>query len=133
MEKNNTVQIGPRISPEAIEFYKKHFRNVSKGTAQIIEIFPAMYKIELRGMKGRFTQGERLLLLDMAKTNGNIGGDLGTIYAISNQKEPVEPKRLQKKLFALTSFQYAVLEIWAIAYWQGNHKKSEHVWIKELG
>ena len=127
--KNNKVQIGPRISPETMEFYKSNFKNVSMGTAHILDVFPVMYKTALFALKGKFTQAELLLLLDISK-EGHINFNN---VVDSNRKDPADSDKVKKKLDQITPFQYAVLGIWASAYWHGNHSKTDYVWIKELG
>ena len=136
----------PRIGDPAADFYRGHFSNLNAGLEYTADAFPALYRRTLHGLRGRFTRGELMLMVDVfnatALVPGMAGQHLGANVAdgISldrlDQKWEIDGEDLNAKISALTIFEAAVLEIWANGFWYRSHPAEPldiEAWIARLG
>lgn len=63
------IGIGPRINFASYEFFTKTFGNVNNGTKYLLDVFPALYNLTLREMKGIFTEEELRMMLEVVNSN----------------------------------------------------------------
>ena len=63
------IGIGPRINFASYDFFTKTFGNLNSGTKYILDVFPALYNLTLREMKGIFTEEELRMMLEVVNSN----------------------------------------------------------------
>jgi hypothetical protein len=137
-------KVGPEISEQAEKFYRENFANVNAGTAYVLGAFPGMYGRAMADMRGVFSRGELMLMLDVC--NGlwltpALAGEHITIQVADgmeidrlDEKWKIDKKQLLEKLQKLSTLHLACLEIWAEAFWgQEEHgNKQLEKWVKKL-
>lgn len=124
-------RIGPRIEPAVEEYLKTVSRSVNAGAEYAIQSFPPLYRRTLMELKGRFTEDELKLIIDVMKGTKLMPTHAGN-HLIANVEDGIALDGLDKKwganpkekLRELTVYQVAALEIWATSFWQAA--KSEH-------
>lgn len=127
-------KIGARITDQTAEFLRSTFGSINAGGEFIAGSFPALYQRTLRDMRGLFTLGELSLMLDIHNgtiLNPGLAGQ-HIMAAVrdsieldgAGEKWGVELATIMKKLSDLPVHSRSVLEIWACAYWSGDHHTS---------
>lgn len=123
--------VAPRIREGAKNWYAENFATTNAGVVFILESFPELYKRALLEIKGRFSREELLLIVDVynatALTPGMPMLDAQVSDGIAldslHKKWEIDGSELVKKITGLTSFQSAILEIWANGYWYAQPGK----------
>lgn len=123
--------VAPRIREGSKNWYGENFPTTNAGVVFVLESFPEIYKRALMEIQGRFTREELLLIVDVynatALTPGMPMVEAQVVDGMAldqlDQKWSVDRKSLVKKVQALTSFQSAVLEMWANGYWYSQPGK----------
>jgi hypothetical protein len=120
-------KIAPRISDQTAELLPELFGRLNTGAEFILDSWPGLYKRTLHGLKGKFTRGELLLMVDVM--NGTIltPGISGQHLAINvadgisldklNEKWEINGPELNAKIAGLSAFETACLELWIQAFW----------------
>ena len=127
MRKHN---IGPSISTNTVEFFGKNFSTVNAGASYALESFPTLYRRTLSKLKGTFAEEELGLIIDVFNKENltpSIAGQHLTVYcddglALDGNKRKVDPQKLNEKLYKLSIFDAAVLEVWAVSFYVTNAK-----------
>lgn len=117
----------PRLTDSTAEFFTGTFSSLNAGAEYVLQGFPALYKHTLRELKGKFTDGELKLMIDVFNSTALtpiMAGqqlDLQVLDGMEldglDQKWEVDKAELMAKVNALTIFQAACLEIWANGFW----------------
>jgi hypothetical protein len=121
----STVCVGPRIKEASAGFFAETFGNLNGGTKYILDVFPALYNLTLREMKGIFTEEELRILLEVVNSNENSFPGMGfpgkfmmkTIFwnlEMGNEyfTWKVDIKAIKDKFDRLTHFQALAFIIW---------------------
>ena len=134
MRKHN---IGPSISTNTMEFFGKNFKTVNAGASYALESFPVLYRRTLATMKGKFTEGELRLMLEVSNklplTPSIAGRHMaalcfdGIALDGTDNKWKVDPLEIDGKFKLLSDFEIAILEVWANSFWQGMPTKGKGV------
>lgn len=144
MDKKEIIKTAPRIPGAAAEWYPGLFESLNQGLEFIIEAFPTLYKRALDEIKGKFLEGELLLMVDVFNATYLLPQILGTHLDIQvsdgcaldglDQKWGVMKNPLLDKIAALTSFQAACLELFVVGFWHGGHweKMDPREYVKEV-
>lgn len=144
MARKNVSQA---VKAELPKFYSLMFADPNAGVAYVLEAVPAVMRRTIAyELKGRFTPGELQFMLDVM--NGTVltpelaGQQLAASCADSlklddaGNKWGVDQEVFLDKLYSLSAFQLAALEIWAKGYWEGRvwEEGEEGVarWLKML-
>lgn len=117
--------VTPRIREGTTDWYGENFSSANAGLVFALESFPELYKRGLLELKGRFTRGELLFIVDVYNATMLTPGmpmlDAQVSDGIAldglDKKWGIDGPALVKKVEGLTSFQATVLEIWANGYW----------------
>ena len=136
MQKKIKKNVSPRVFEETQEFYGQIFESINAGAEFILEAFPGLYQRTIHDLKGKFTRGELMLMIDvmngtaiMPQHSGfTIGANVADGIALDHlgEKWKVEAWPLNKKMADLTNFDRACLELWALAFWsQDDHSNIE--------
>ena len=134
MPKPDRKMVAPRLSPGLQKWILEHFDNLHAGASYILEAWPIAYRRTLLDIKGRFSEGELSLLIDVFNgtllTPGMAGQHLlvsasdGIALDSLHEKWNVEADGFLGRLHELTTFQATSLEIWARGFWiSGQHRK----------
>lgn len=128
MAKTGITKTAPRIADKSAEWYKSTFGSVNAGLEYILDAFPQIYRLTLNNLKGRFSRGELMLMIDV--NNGLIltpriaGQHLdaqvsdGIALDKLDEKWEIDGDVLNGKIAALTIFEAACLELWVQAFWE---------------
>lgn len=132
--KNEIVKTSPRISSKSADWYKGNFSSVNAGLEYTLESMPSLYRYTLDSLKGRFSRGELMLMIDV--NNGliltprmagqHLGAQVSDGIALDrlDDKWKIDGKELNKKVSGLTIFEAACLELWIGAFWE-NHEHTD--------
>ncbi|MDD2657214.1 MAG: hypothetical protein PHD04_00950 [Candidatus Pacebacteria bacterium] len=117
----------PRISETSAKFYPSVFPSRNAGLEYTADAFPALYRHTLHDLKGSFTRGELMLMIDVfnstALTPIMAGQQLdiqvadGIALDHLDEKWKIDGAALNAKIAGLSIFQSACLEIWANGFW----------------
>lgn len=135
--KLGITKTAPRISDKSATLYKSIFGNPNAGMEYIGDAFPALYRHTLHDMRGKFTRGELMLMIDVMNgtwlTPGMAGQHLnanvsdGIALDGLDEKWGIDGVKLNQKIGGLSIFETACLELWVQAFWQ----QEEHGNIEE--
>lgn len=137
MQKKTKKNVSPRVFEETQEFYRTTFESVNAGAEFILEAFPSLYQRTIHDLKGKFTRGELMLMIDVMNATAimpqhagyTIGANVAdgmTLDHLNEKWEIGEPWPLNKKMADLTEFERACLELWTMAFWaQDDHNNIE--------
>lgn len=117
----------PRIGEQAAKFYPSVFPSLNAGLEYTADAMPGLYRRTLHDLRGTFTRGELMLIVDVfnatALTSGMAGQQLdiqvadGIALDSLATKWEIEGAALNAKIAALPIFTAACLEIWASGFW----------------
>lgn len=126
MKKN----IAPRITPECRAYLTENFKNANAGAEYTLESANVLYRQTLIGLKGRFSQSELRLMIDVMNATiltpviagGQLTGNVADGMALDGlaEKWGVDADALNQKLRACHVFETNCLEIWANGFWYGG-------------
>lgn len=130
------VKVSPRISQKSATEMTKAFASLNAGCEYILDSWPGLYRQTIHALKGRFSRGELMLMIDVMNgtylTPGHAGQHLdinvedGIKLDVLDKKWEIDGPALNKKIAALTIFETASLEWWIQAFWnQDKHNKIE--------
>jgi len=139
--------VSPRIADSAAEFYPSIFRNLNAGVEHVLDSFPVLYRMTICSLRGRFSCGELSLMIDVF--NGTallprlLGQHLGLQCADGialdglDEKWEIEKTPFLERIQALTLFESACLELWAVGFWATLHEGVDdgtklNAWLKNL-
>lgn len=129
-KSNDIVKTAPRIIEKTAVFYRDKFSSLNAGLEYIIEAMPDLYAHTMHDLRGKFTRGELMLMVDVM--NGHWYNPHGAGQEMTpnvsdgialdhlDKKWEIDGKALNAKLAALTMFDRACLEIWIQAFWNQN-------------
>ncbi len=123
--------VAPRIHEGVKNWYAENFPTTNAGVTFVLESFPELYKRALLELRGRFSREELMLIVDVynatALTPGMSMLDAQVSDGIAlddlDKKWEIEKDSILQKVKSLTSFQGAVLEMWANGYWYAHPAK----------
>jgi hypothetical protein len=131
------TKTAPRISDKSAEFYRGTFGNLNQGLEYTLDVFPALYRYTLNALKGRFSRGELMLMIDVCNglwltprmAGQHMDAQVSDGIALDHLDErwEINGQELNKKIGGLTIFETACLEIWVQAFW----KQDEHSNLEE--
>lgn len=135
--KNGITKTAPRISDKSAELYKTVFGSINAGMEYIGDAFPQLYRLTLHALKGQFSRGELLLMIDVNNglwlLPGMAGQHLSAQVADGialdrlDEKWGIDDDALNTKISSLSTFEAACLELWIGAFW----RQEEHGNIEE--
>lgn len=124
--------VSPRISEANQKFYGMMFENINQGADYTLDAFPHLYKNTMESLKGRFSRGELMLMIDVNKgsfltaimagqhLNAKVADGIARNYL--DAKWEIDGKILKEKMAAVSIFEIACLEIWVNSFWaQDDH------------
>jgi hypothetical protein len=141
MQKTKTA---PRIGDKSAEFYTGHFSSLNAGMEYTADAFPALYRRTMHALRGRFSRGELMLMLDVfnatALTPGIAGQQIDANVADGiamdrlDEKWEIDGNALNLKIRGLTFFESACLEIWSNGFWYGKRhgELDAEAWIAPM-
>lgn len=127
MTRKKYINIGPRLTPVAADWYGNNFKTVNSGVEMIIMSFPNLFDRTLEELKGHFTEKEIRFLFDVWEFEDfnfeKAGYQLKAKvqYAIEIKiHEPwsVKADEILAKIDRLTLVDRAWIEIWLAKYWK---------------
>lgn len=135
----------PRISEASAKFYPTVFSSLNAGLEYTIDAFPALYRRTLYDLKGTFSHGELMLMVDVYNATMLTPGHQMLCAQVSDgialdhldEKWEIDGAALNAKIAALPIFAAACLEIWANGFWH-RQKQSEIIgkdfdsWLTQL-
>lgn len=135
----------PRIGENSEKFYISHFSSLNAGMEYCAAAFPEIYRRAMNDMRGKFTRGELMLMIDSFNstvlTPGLAGQHLFIHIADSidldalDKKWDIDPGVLLKKIGDIGLFEKACLEIWANGFWYPADPEEPldiEAWVKQL-
>lgn len=135
--KKGITHTAPRIGDKSAEIYRAIFGSVNAGMEYVGDAVPQMYKITLHALRGKFSRGELMLMIDVNNglwlTPGLAGQHLsaqvsdGIALDHLDEKWEIDGAALNAKVAALTIFEACALELWVQAFW----KQDEHNNVEE--
>jgi len=140
--QKNIIKVAPRITDKSAEFYRQTGGNLNAGVEYILEAIPDLYRYTLHTLKGRFTRGELMLMIDV--NNGLIltpriaGQHLGIQVADGialdylDGKWEIDGEELNKKVSNLSLFEAACLELWVQAFWNQEEHGNIEEYVQEM-
>ena len=121
----------PRISTKTADFLTENFKTLNAGTEYTVEAFRVLCDRTLHGLRGKFTDGELKLIIDVFNSTAltaDISGRHLTMQCMDgmeldglDEKWAVDRQTFTCKLQTLTLFEAACLEIWANGFWYGGN------------
>jgi hypothetical protein len=131
------TKTAPRIMDKSAEWYRQSFSSLNGGLEYVIDSFPQLYRLTLHSLKGRFSRGELMLILDVNNglwlTAQHAGQHLSAQVAdgISldelDKKWEIDGSDLNAKVGALTIFESACMEIWTKAFWEAASRENQDI------
>ena len=125
------VKTAPRINKSTADFLPDYFVSINAGCEYVLNSWPGLFKRALDEMKGRFTEGELSVMLDVMDGTiiiaGNYGRHLigncqdGIALDGLNKKWKIDKKVFLEKLEALSTFEAACLEVWSNGFWYSKN------------
>lgn len=119
------TKTAPRISNKSADWHKQTFSSVNAGLEYILDATPQLYRLTLHALKGRFSRGELMLIIDALSGTMLTAGLAGQHLAIDvsdaialdhlDTKWSVDGDALKTKIAALTIYEASCLELWAQA------------------
>lgn len=120
-------KIAPRIPDTTAELLPQQFGTVNAGAEYVLSAWPNLYRRTIAELRGVFSYGELMLILDVSNSTYLTPGLAGQHLPLSvadgialdglDKKWAVDEESINGKIRELTSFQAAALEIWARAAW----------------
>jgi hypothetical protein len=117
----------PRIGEQSAKFYPSVFSSLNAGQEYTADAFPVLYRRTLHDLRGTFSRGELMLMIDVFNATALMpalaGQHIGATVADGidldhlDQKWEIDGAALNTKIAALSIFQAACLEIWANGFW----------------
>jgi len=133
IKKRKKTAVTPQLDQQAAEWLEKYYPTKYKGSGTILAAFPQIFAATVAEIKGRFGESELALMIDTMNGTAITPQIMGQHIAASTadamaldalgEKWDVNRDDLNRKLTDLTAFQKAVIEIWAIGFWQGGWNK----------
>jgi len=129
MAKGRT-STAPRIGDKSAEWYPSVFSSLNAGLEYAADAWPVLYRQTMFNLKGRFTRGELMLIIDVfnstALTSILAGQQIdiqvadGIALDELDKKWEIDGNALNRKIAELGMFEAACLEIWANGFWYGK-------------
>lgn len=131
------MNIEARTDEKTAEWCEMNFGSRNDGAEFVLDVFPGLYRETLRELRGRFTEGELSLILDVM--NGTMitpqlaghslaaNAEDGMRLDRLDVKWETEPTAFMAKLGGLGMFERVCMEIWARAFWVSG------AWERENG
>jgi hypothetical protein len=140
--KAGITKTAPRISDRSAEFYRGIFGNLNQGLEYTLDAFPALYRYALNDLKGRFSRGELMLMIDvgnglwltpfMAGQHMSAQVSDGIVLDHLDEKWEIDGDVLNKMVAALTIFEAACLELWVQAFWKNLDSLDLEAYVADL-
>lgn len=128
-------KVSPIISDNAVDFYYSQFDNLNAGVTYTLEAYRDLYRRTIHEMRGNFSEGELMLMVDICNglilTPGLAGQHIiadvedGCDLDRLDKKWEIEKETLVEKLAALPVFSLACLEVWACGFWRSKNSEGE--------
>ena len=136
MQKKTRKNVSPRVFEETQAWYAKTFESVNAGSEFILEAFPHLFKLTISRLKGKFSPGDLMLMIDVMNSAMLMPQHMGwtlpanVIDGIAldhlDKKWKIDGDKLNKKLAELHLFESSCLEIWIQGFWnQDDHSNIE--------
>jgi hypothetical protein len=140
--KHGITKTAPRISDKSADLYRQLFGNPNAGMEYIGDAFPSLYRYTLNALKGRFSRGELMLMIDvnnglwltplMAGQHMTAQVSDGIALDGLDEKWKIEGAALNRKVAAMTIFEAACLELWVQAFWKNLDAYSFEAYVADL-
>lgn len=140
---NDIVKTAPRIVEKTADFYRGKFSTLNSGLEYVLEAMPDLYAHTLHALRGKFSRGELMLMIDVM--NGHwynphgAGQEIPPNVADGMALDALDEKwgipdkwALNKKLLDLHQFERACLEIWIQAFWNQDEHDNLEEYVKQL-
>ena len=137
----------PRIGEQSAKWYTTVFSSLNSGLTYCADAFPVLYRQTIFNLRGRFSHGELMLLIDVfnstALTSMLAGQQIdiqvadGINLDALDKKWEIDGDALNRKIAALGMFEAACLEIWANGFWYGREQVAHdnqdfEAWVGQL-
>lgn len=134
MEKRKLIS--PRIGEKTQKWIMENFRSATYGAEFVLECNRLLYSRTLSEIKGKFSRGEIMAMVDVmnahALTPFGAGGELASSLADSMAMEGLAekwdiegPEDFIARIGSLPSYSRACLEWWANGFWYGGGEERE--------
>lgn len=139
---NDIVKTAPRIIEKSAAFYRDKFDTLNAGLEYVLEAFPDLYRRTLADLRGKFTRGELMLMIDVQ--NGHWYNPHGAGMEMTpnvsdgialdhlDEKWGIDGDALNKKLAAVSHFDRTCLEIWVQSFWNQDEHDNIEEYVKQL-
>jgi len=136
-KERKTKKVAPWIKDSTFEWATTNFKNLNASATYIINSAPAIYRQTMIGLKGKFSDSELKLMIDVMNATilsdnwpgatllGNIPDAIALDGLAEKWELPDNGAGLIKKIGDMHTFQIYVLEIWAHAFWYGGGHKAK--------
>lgn len=136
------VKVTPRISEKTAEELKRVFPSLNAGCEYVLESWLQLYRLTIHKLKGHFSRGELLLMVDVMNgtylTPGIAGQhlDINVADGISldklDEKWSIDGPELNKKIAELTIYEAACMEWWIQAFWNQKEHGNLDEYVEDL-
>lgn len=140
--KLGITRTAPRISDKSAALYKSLCGNPNAGMEYIGDAFPALYRHTLDDLRGKFTRGELMLMIDVCNglwltpmmAGQHMIAQVSDGIALDglDEKWEVDGKIMNEKIARLSIFETACLELWVQAFWQQEDHSNIEEYVKQL-
>lgn len=150
MKKAEKKAIAPRIQEATAEWIERMFPSLNAGATMILDAFPHLILSSLDEIKGKFSRGELMMMIDVLNGHGTVicfgsapllGGylhlsifDSFRLYpGMYEEKWHIENKDdYLSRIASLTRAQLASLEIWIAGLWEKCEEMDFEKEVKKL-
>lgn len=137
------TKLAPRIATKSADWYKQNFTTLNAGAEYTLESIPQIYRLTMAyELKGRFSRGELMLMIDVNNglilTSGIAGQHMqaqvsdGIALDRLDEKWEIDGDLLNQKVAGLTIFQCFCLEIWIAAFWERHETIDIEKYVGEM-
>ena len=137
------TKLAPRIWTRSADWYKNQFTTLNAGAEYTLEAIPQIYRLTMAyELKGRFSHGELMLMIDVNNglylTPGIAGQHIkvqvsdGIALDHLDEKWKIDGDGLNKKVSELSIFQCFCLEIWVASFWKNHESLDIQKYAQEM-
>lgn len=128
--KRKEVRVAPRLQESVEKFLDENFRSKNFGAEYILTAWGPLYRRTLADLKGVFSRGELMLLIDSFNSTMLTPGLSGQ-HLLAHVEDSIDLDHLDEKwevcrtelvakVEALPIFSRTAMELWANGYWYGR-------------
>lgn len=140
--KKGITKTAPRVTDKSADFYRRIGGNINAGLEYVLESFPTLYRVTIDDLRGFFSRGELMLMIDAGNglwlTPMMAGQHLlaqvsdGIALDHLDQKWKIDGGSLIRKIKDLPPFEAACLELWIQAFWMQDDHDNLEEYVAEM-